>query len=114
GASVEVALGNHSPLLPGIEVRPPLRTRARVRAITDGRFKITGPVYTGETWAMGRTVVLEAEAFTMVVCERPMEPLDLGVFESTGVDLRRFDYLILKSRMYCRPSFVPLSSGLVE
>ena len=50
----------------------------------------------------------------MVVSERPMEPLDLGVFESTGVDPRRFDYLILKSRMYCRPSFVPLSSGLVE
>jgi microcystin degradation protein MlrC len=71
-------------------------------------------MYTGETWSMGRTVVLEADAFTMVVCERPMEPLDLGVFESAGVDPRRFEFLILKSRMYCRPSFVPLSSGLVE
>jgi microcystin degradation protein MlrC len=43
-----------------------------------------------------------------------MEPLDLGVFESAGVDPRAFDYLILKSRMYCRPSFVPISSGLIE
>ncbi|HET7097848.1 MAG TPA: MlrC C-terminal domain-containing protein, partial [Casimicrobiaceae bacterium] len=41
-------------------------------------------------------------------------PLDLGVYESAGVDPRRFDFLILKSRMYCRPSFVPLSSALVE
>ena len=114
GASVEVALGNKSPLLPGIDVRAPLRTKARVRAIADGRFKITGPIYTGETWAMGRTVVLEADAFTVIVTERPMEPLDLGVFESAGVDPRRFDFLILKSRMYCRPSFVPLSSALVE
>ena len=63
---------------------------------------------------MGRTVVLETDAFTAVVSERPMEPLDLGVFESAGVDPRRFDFLILKSRMYCRPSFVPISSALVE
>ena len=114
GSQVDIELGNKSPLLPGVEVQPPLRTKARVRAITDGRFRITGPIYTGETWAMGRTVVLDADAFTAVVTERPMEPLDLGVYESAGVDPRRFDFLILKSRMYCRPSFVPLSSALVE
>jgi len=114
GAAVEIAVGNKSPLLPGIEARPPLRMRARVRTITDGRFRITGPIYTGEVWAMGRTVVLEADAFTAVVTERPMEPLDLGVFESAGVDPRRFDFLILKSRMYCRPSFAPICSALVE
>ena len=114
GARIDVALGNKSPQATGIEVRAPLLANARVRAITDGRFRISGPMYTGEVWAMGRTVVLEADAFTAVVTERPMEPLDLGVFESTGVDPRRFDFLILKSRMYCRPSFVPLSSALVE
>jgi microcystin degradation protein MlrC len=30
------------------------------------------------------------------------------------VDPTRFDFLLLKSRMYCRPSFVPIASGLVE
>jgi microcystin degradation protein MlrC len=114
GARMEVAVGNVRPLGLGADPRPRLRIQARVRAITDGRFLITGPIYTGETWSMGRTAVLEADAFTMVVTERPMEPLDLGVFESAGVDPRRFAFLILKSRMYCRPSFVPLSSGLVE
>jgi len=63
---------------------------------------------------MGRTAVLVHEAFTAVVCEKPMEPLDLGVFTSVGVEPRRFDYLLLKSRMYCRPSFVPIAGGLVE
>jgi microcystin degradation protein MlrC len=58
--------------------------------------------------------MLKADAFTMVVCERRMEPQDLSVFTSVGVDPRLFDYLILKSRLYCRPSFVPISSGLVE
>ncbi len=63
GARIDVALGNKLPLVPGIAVRPPLNASARVRAITDGRFKISGPIYTGEVWAMGRTVVLEAESF---------------------------------------------------
>jgi microcystin degradation protein MlrC len=58
--------------------------------------------------------VLQHEAFTAVVSERPMEPLDLAVFESVGVDPRSFDFLMLKSRMYCRPTFVPISAGLVE
>ena len=109
GASIDFSLGNKVAPGYGIERRPPLASSARVRAITDGRFRISGPIYTGEVWAMGRTVVLETESFTAVVSERPMEPLDLGVFESAGVNPRAFEFLILKSRMYCRPSFVPLS-----
>jgi microcystin degradation protein MlrC len=114
GATLDLELGNVRPLGLGADPRARMRVRARVRALTDGRFRITGPIYTGETWAMGRTAVLEADAFTAIVTERPMEPLDLGVFTSTGVDPARFAYLILKSRMYCRPSFVPISAGLVE
>jgi microcystin degradation protein MlrC len=117
GARVALDLGNRLAFGPDHAnggPRRPLRIEARVRAITDGRFRITGPIYTGETWAMGRTAVLEHEAFTIVVTERPMEPLDLGVFTSAGVDPRAFDWLILKSRMYCRPSFVPLASAVVE
>jgi microcystin degradation protein MlrC len=114
GAALRVRVGNKLPLgLPNGQPEP-LALDVRVRAITDGRFRITGPIYTGETWAMGRTAVLEHAAGVLVVSERPMEPLDLGVFTSVGVDPRGFDYLILKSRMYCRPSFVPIASGLVE
>jgi len=117
GATIDLPLGNLRPLAhakAGASPRPRLRVQGRVRAITDGRFRITGPIYTGEVWAMGRTVVIEADAFTVVVTERPMEPLDLAVFESAGVDPRRYAFLILKSRMYCRPGFVPIAGGLVE
>ena len=63
---------------------------------------------------MGRSVVLEHSAGTVVVTERPMEPLDLGVFTGLGVDPSGFDHLILKSRMYCRPAFEPIACGLIE
>ena len=114
GSHIEIRLGNHTPLgRPGGQP-PPLVLQVRVRAITDGRFRITGPIYTGETWAMGRCVLLEHDAALLVVSERPMEPLDLGVFTSLGIDPREFDHLLLKSRMYCRPVFGPIGCGLVE
>ncbi len=114
GNRVEIRLGNHTPLgRPGGQP-PPLALKVRVRAITDGRFRISGPIYTGETWAMGRSVLLEHEAAVLVVSERPMEPLDLGVFTSLGIDPRDFDYLLLKSRMYCRPVFGLIACGMVE
>ena len=114
GARIKVSLGNKVPQgLPAPQA-PPLECEVTVRALGDGRFRISGPIYTGETWSMGRTAVLAHEAFTAVVSERPMEPLDLAVFESVGVDPRGFNFLLLKSRMYCRPTFVPISAGLVE
>jgi len=114
GSRIRVALGNKVPLgLPAPQAAP-FECDVTVLALGDGRFRITGPIYTGETWTMGRTAVLAHESFTAVVCERPMEPLDLAVFESVGLDPRAFDFLLLKSRMYCRPTFVPISAGLVE
>jgi microcystin degradation protein MlrC len=114
GARLRVALGNKVPLGLPLPQPPPFECEVTVRALGDGRFRISGPIYTGETWSMGRTAVLAHEAFTAVVSERPMEPLDLAVFERVGVDPRAFEYLLLKSRMYCRPTFVPIGAGLVE
>jgi len=114
GARIKVSLGNKVPQGLPVPQAPPFECEVAVRALGDGRFRITGPIYTGETWAMGRTAVLQHEAFTAVVSERPMEPLDLAVFESVGVDPCAFDWLLLKSRMYCRPTFVPIAAGLVE
>ena len=36
------------------------------------------------------------------------------MFHCVGMDPTRFRFVLLKSRMYCRPVFVPLSAGLVE
>jgi microcystin degradation protein MlrC len=114
GSRIRVSLGNKVPQGLAVPQPPPFDCEVTVRALGDGRFRISGPIYTGETWAMGRTAVLAHEAFTAVVSEKPMEPLDLAVFESVGVDPGAFDFLLLKSRMYCRPTFVPISAGLVE
>ncbi|HYG45078.1 MAG TPA: M81 family metallopeptidase [Bordetella sp.] len=114
GARVSVPVGNKRSLAHlGIHARP-LMLHGVVRAITDGQYRISGPTYTGMLCHMGRTAVLDTGAVCLVLCERPHEPWDLGVFESVGQDPRNARYLLLKSRMYCRPVFVPISAGLVE
>jgi microcystin degradation protein MlrC len=114
GAQVSLQLGNKVSLA-GIGLhKQPLTVTGRVRAISDGQYTVTGPIYTGLRCHMGRTVWLDTGAAQVVVCEQTHEPWDLGVFQCVGVDPTRYRYLLLKSRMYCRPVFVPISSGLIE
>ena len=61
-----------------------------------------------------RSAVLDIGQAKLVITERNHEPWDLGVFESVGLDPRSATYLLIKSRMYCRPVFVPISGGLIE
>jgi microcystin degradation protein MlrC len=62
---------------------------------------------------MGRTAVLDTGAAEIVVTERNQEPWDRGVFTSVGVDPTRKRFLLLKSRMYFRPVFLPIAKGMV-
>lgn len=114
GAHLTLPVGNKRSLSHlGIPSRP-LSLTGTVRAITDGEYVVKGPTYTGMRCHMGRTAVFDIGTARIVLTERPHEPWDLGVFESVGLDPRRARFLLLKSRMYCRPVFVPISAGLVE
>jgi microcystin degradation protein MlrC len=114
GARVTLPLGNKRSLA-GIGIHAaPFTASGVVRALTDGEYVISGPTYTGMRASMGASAVLDLGPAQVVVTSVPHEPWDLGVFESLGLDPRGARYLLLKSRMYCRPVFVPISAGLVE
>ncbi|SAK44694.1 MlrC domain-containing protein [Caballeronia hypogeia] len=113
GSRITVGIGNKLASVASCG-KPPLEVTGVVRALTDGEYIISGPTYTGQRAYMGRAAVLETPAARILLTERTHEPWDLGVFESVGIDPRSARFLILKSRMYCRPVFVPISGGLVE
>ncbi|WP_304360240.1 M81 family metallopeptidase [Collimonas fungivorans] len=114
GGRATIRLGNKVALLAqGIE-KTPLTLSGTVLAVSDGRFQVSGPIYTGSTMQMGQSVLFDIGAAQIVVTEERVEPYDLGVFTSLGLDPASKTYLILKSRMYCRPVFVPISKGLEE
>jgi microcystin degradation protein MlrC len=91
----------------------PLELTGVVRAITDGEYTITGPQFQGMRCYMGRTAVLDTGAAEVVVIERNQEPWDRGVFTSVGIDPAARRFLLLKSRMYFRPVFLPIAKGMV-
>ncbi len=114
GAKVTLRVGGKMDM-PSIGIKgEPLEMSGVVRAITDGEYTITGPQLTGVRSYMGRTVVLDTGAAQIVICERSQEPWDLGVFTSVGIDPRRKKYLVLKSRMYYRPVFLPIAKAAIE
>ena len=114
GEQVVLELGNKVPLTQLGITKQPLQVTGRVLAISDGEYTVTGPIYTGQRCGMGRTALLDIGRAQIVVTELPHEPWDLGVFGCVGMDPTAFRFVLLKSRMYCRPVFVPLAHALVE
>ena len=113
GAKVTLPVGGKMDM-PSIRRKgEPLMLSGTVRTITDGEYTITGPQFTGMRCFMGRTVVLDTGTALVVISERNQEPWDRGVFESVGIDPVRQRYLLLKSRMYFRPVFLPIAKGMV-
>ncbi len=114
GAKVSIALGNKVPLTQLGIVKQPVQVSGTVRAVSDGEYTVTGPIYTGQRCCMGRTVLFDIGSAQIVVTERPHEPFDIGVFQCVGLDPSVHRFLLLKSRMYCRPVFEPLAQALIE
>lgn len=114
GAEAEIALGNKTPAEGLAQPHSPLRLKGRVAALSDGRYRVAGPIYNGQELCMGRAAAFDTGAARIVICEKPHEPLDLGVFTSLGLDPADARFLHLKSRMYCRPVFEPLAAAVVE
>jgi microcystin degradation protein MlrC len=114
GAAVRLGVGNRM-ALPGIGVdKPPLELAGTVRALGRGAYVISGPTYTGMHCDMGEAAVLETDKALVLVVEKPHEPWDFGVFTCLGLDPLKSRFLILKSRMYCRPVFEPVAKAVVE
>jgi microcystin degradation protein MlrC len=113
GARVTVVLGGKMDMPAIGQKGKPLQLSGVVRAITDGEYTISGPQFHGMRCYMGRTAVLDTGAAEIVVIEKNQEPWDLGVFTSVGIDPTRKRFLLLKSRMYFRPVFLPIAKGMV-
>ncbi len=91
----------------------PLKVSGRVKCITDGEFKVTGPMSTGSIIRMGHTAVLDTGKMLIVISEKRSEPYDLGVFTHCGIDPRSKKYVLIKSRQHFRAGFEPIAKHIV-
>ncbi|MCF4165354.1 M81 family metallopeptidase [Zavarzinia compransoris] len=115
GVEVTLDLGGRTDM-PAIGLRGrPLRLTGRVKAVTDGRFVVRGPMYTGVTVEMGPTAVLSIDdgRVDVVITSHHHEPWDRGVFTSVGIEPEAKRYLLLKSRIHYRAGFAPLARATI-
>ena len=113
-ATVTLAVGDKVPLTQlGITPQPRVLSGV-VSAISDGQYIVSGPTYTGQRILMGRTVCLDLPQAKIMITETPQEHWDLGIFSHIGIDAPSHRFILLKSRMYCRPVFAPIAKALVE
>lgn len=114
GGTATIDLGGKT-ALPALGLKgEPLRLTGRINFVGEGEFVITGPMLTGVSASMGRSVVFETEGVEIVVTEKPYEPWDLGVFRCVGIEPTAKRFLVLKSRMHYRAVFAPIAGSIVE
>lgn len=114
GSTATVALGNKVPWRTDGVPRQSIPVTGRVLEITDGRVVIPSTRFAAFVQEMGRSVLLDIGAAQIIVSERRVEPCGPEVFTSMGIDPAAKKFLLVKSRMHCRPQFLPLARALIE
>jgi microcystin degradation protein MlrC len=91
----------------------PLRLIVTVMSVTDGTFVPSGPVRHGLKQSMGWTTVLRTGGLDLIVCEKLVEPFDLEVFRSVGIDPTEKRIVGLKSRIHYRGAFEQIAGDII-
>ena len=113
GAQVTLPIGGKVKST-AVAIDGPLTLNGTVRLISDGRFVVRGPVFTGTRVALGRTVVLDTGPLQLIVSEGRTEPLDLAQFRFVGIEPTEKRYVIVKSKMQYRPTFGAMAKHVIE
>jgi microcystin degradation protein MlrC len=109
GSSIKVRLGGKTDGLHGA----PLEAEAYVKALTDGRFRFSTPMWRGLEANLGSMARLQIGEIDVLVSSSRQQTLDEEVFLLNGVDVRRYKIVALKSSQHFRAGFSHIASGIV-
>ena len=113
GADISLPVGGKVDLPAIHQVGRPLQINGRVSRITDGRFTVTGPMFTGVQVNMGKTVVIDIGPMQLVISEKRVEPYDVGVYTHCGLDPTQAKYVLLHSRQHFKAGFEPIAKNIL-
>jgi len=114
GNHVELDIGGKMKMPAISRQSNPIRVEGIVKLISDGRYRITGPMGRGIVMSMGTTAVLDTGDLEIVVISRHVEPNDPGCFTSVGIVPQHKRFLMLKSRIHYRAGFRDIARAVVE
>ena len=109
GAEIEFTIGGRA----GISGQDTFSTRARVEALSDGRFTATGPMYRGARMEIGDTARLSIDGVQAVVCSSAVQTADQEHFRHIGIEPGEMDYIAVKSSVHFRNDYQELASRVL-
>jgi microcystin degradation protein MlrC len=113
GAEITLPLGGKTDM-PSIGAKgEPLTVTGVVRNLSDGRWVVKGPMYTGSSVSTGPTAVFEVQGIRIVVTSLHHEPWDAGIFTNNGIAPEHCRFLLLKSRIHYRAGFAPIGKATI-
>lgn len=113
-----VGVGNSFATMLGTETRgsqgKPLRVKAKVRTLFDGKYIYEGPINTGLQADMGRTAVLRIYGIDVVMAGIEVGPNDPELLRSVGIEPTSKEIIVLKSKGMYHDAYEPLVSEIIE
>ncbi len=111
GSTLDISLGGKTDM-PSIGLNgEPLAVQAQVINLSDGRWTVRGPMYTGVEVNTGPTAVIRVGSMRIVVTSIHHEPWDAGILSENGIDPQACRYILLKSRIHYRAGFAPIAKA---
>lgn len=110
GKALTLNLGGRTDTLHG----PPIHVTGTVKLISDGKFLPLGPMSSGLESNMGRTVVFTCRGVDIIVTEKRLQPTDLELYRSVGIEPTRKKIIVVKSAVHFRASHEPIAKKIIE
>jgi microcystin degradation protein MlrC len=110
GSTLTINLGGKTDRLHGST----LKVNGHVKLISDGTFRATGPMATGLESQMGRTVVFTSNDIDIIVTEKRLQPTDLELYRSVGIEPAQKKIIAVKSAVHFRASHEPIAFKIIE
>jgi microcystin degradation protein MlrC len=113
GAQIDCTLGKAVPIFTGELSDPPVQARFTVKALSDGRCVLKGPMMTGVTVQMGLSACLEIEGILVAVVSGKMQLLDRELLRTVGIHAETMKIVVAKSSNHFRADFTPIASQVI-
>jgi microcystin degradation protein MlrC len=110
GNNIELELGGHTDDLHG----KPIHVKARVKLLSDGKFINKGPMGTNSESDMGITAVLEIGGNDVIVTTKRLQPTDLELYRSLGIEPTEKKFIVVKSSVHYRAAHEPIAKEIIE
>ena len=110
GTTIDAVIGGKTDRLHG----DPVRARAYVRLLSDGKFVYRGPMGRGARGHLGRMAVLVIGGVEVVVAERRQQLRDAEMLRCVGIEPQQRRLLVVKSAVHFRADIGPLAECIFD